>query len=839
MAGEGLDETDQVDFFISYTGADVAWAEWVAFVLEDAGQTTLLQVWDFRPGSNFALEMHKALQRSSRVIALLSEPYLRSAYAAPEWAGAFVRDPQGREGRLVPVRVTECSPDGLLAAIVYIDLVGLEEEMAKRKLLAGVDPARPKPTRAPTFPVAADPTARPQPFPGRLPAFWNVPARNPNFTGRDAELEDLRNQLANTASAVAVLAVSGLGGVGKTQLAIEHAWRRAADYDLVWLVSAEIPDAIAGALAPLAEHLGVTVDEPSQLVAAVHGALSRRHRWLLVFDNAENPDALGPYLPPAGTGHVLVTSRNPGWRGWGATLDLDVWSEDEAAVFLLARTGADDEQAARSVAIELGLLPLALEQAAAYIGETGMTLVAYRRLLADRRPEVLERGTPTFYRQSVAATFGLVYDRATALSPPAARILRTCAFLAPDDIPIELVATADTLADEDALAVLRRLALVRRHGDAVSVHRLVADIVRARLSAEEASSGASAAIAALQRAFPDQAGDHRSWATCARLLPHVVALASQPIAESVSVAGVLDRAGDYLASRAEVVPSRSILERALAIKHRVYGPDHEQLIPTLTRLGRVIRDVEPSRARDVHARALRIGEAHFDRHDSTMAALLANLGTSLRTSGDLPGARDHLERAVAIWNRADDADNANLAIALVNLGNVLDELGENRAARDLLERAVPMLAIAFGDDDPRVAAALTTLGTILTTMGDLAGALERYQRALAIFGSTLGPDHPSAATVVGNVGLVLLRAGRLAEAMDWFQRAQAILERAHGPDHPGVARLLANQAGVLVSAGDLSGARGQMQKAVDIYEAALGPTHPQTREARDALDRLG
>lgn len=213
----------------------MAWAEWTATVLEAAGYRTLLQAWDFQPGSNFVLEMHDALRRSDRVIALLSEPYLRSAFAAPEWAGAFVTHPQGEGRRLLPLRVGDCQPDGLLAAVVYIDLVGATEPEARRRVLGAVADRQRRPTVAPV------PGAGPAGFPGRLPAIWNVPPRNPNFAGRGDQLDELRAALGREDATVAVLAVAGLGGVGKTQVGVEHAWRRAADYDLVWWVPAGSP----------------------------------------------------------------------------------------------------------------------------------------------------------------------------------------------------------------------------------------------------------------------------------------------------------------------------------------------------------------------------------------------------------------------------------------------------------------------------------------------------------------------------------------------------------------------------------------------------------------------
>jgi hypothetical protein len=242
------------DFFISYTQVNRPWAEWIAVQLEAAGYTTLLQAWDFRPGSDFLHQMQQATTTAGRTIAVLSPAYFGSTFGEAEWRAAFVKDPTGELGLLLPVRVQECAPPGLLASRVYIDLVDADEATARRLLLAGVGESGARPTTA-LFPGTAVGAKR---FPGQGPAISNIPARNRNFSGRGELLEQLHANLQAEATAAVVPtgAIHGLGGVGKTELALEYAHRFASDYDVAWWVPAEQPASATAALAALAGRLG-------------------------------------------------------------------------------------------------------------------------------------------------------------------------------------------------------------------------------------------------------------------------------------------------------------------------------------------------------------------------------------------------------------------------------------------------------------------------------------------------------------------------------------------------------------------------------------------------------
>lgn len=262
------------DFFISYTSADQAWAEWIAGTLERAGSTTVLQAWDFRPGENFIQRMNEALAAATRVLAVLSPAYLHSDYARDEWTAALVRG-RGQADRLLPVRIAACQLPPLLADRIVVDLAGLPEQAAAERLLAGVRPSRAKPPGMRPYP-GGQTTTRTVRFPGQRPVIFEVPPRNRHFTGRGGLLTELRRSLRGRRAGAVVQAgaVHGLGGVGKTQLAVEYAHRYAADYDLVWWIPAERPVTILGRLAALARRLGLpelpSLEEQVGVVFAQH-----------------------------------------------------------------------------------------------------------------------------------------------------------------------------------------------------------------------------------------------------------------------------------------------------------------------------------------------------------------------------------------------------------------------------------------------------------------------------------------------------------------------------------------------------------------------------------------
>jgi tetratricopeptide (TPR) repeat protein len=608
-----------------------------------------------------------------------------------------------------------------------------------------------------------------------LSRIWNVPhQRNPNFTGREELLTDLQTALTSGQHAALTQAISGLGGVGKTQLAVEYAYRYATEYDIVWWVRSEEPSTLAAEYAALATELGLpeqSAREQAAIAQAVRRWLEQNSGWLLVFDNASNQKDVHDYLPRGATGHVIITSRDSNWRGVATTLSIKVLSQDESVEFLLKRTGQTDRGVAARLAEELGNLPLALEQAGAYMVESARSILDYVKLFQTRKGEILKRGTPsTDYPATVATTWELSFQEVKKASPAGADLLNLCAFLAPDDIPQEMLrkgaehfpeplasTVADPLAFDDAVAPLLHYSLVEVDidRDALSVHRLVQAVVRGRLEEDERKLWAEAAVRSAKEAFTYKLDDVDTWQASIRILPHSLVTSShaEELGGASELAGrLLNQVGLYLEEFAQYTQAKSVFERAVAIGEATYGSDHPTVAIRASNLGGVLWQLgDLAGARAHYERAVAIGETTYGSDHPTVATYINNLGLVVNGLGDPAGARAHYERALVIDEAAYGPNHPNVAIDVNNLGGVLQDLGDPEGARAHFERAVAIDEAAYGPNHPTVAIRANNLGLVLQDLGDLAGARIYLARAFRIFQKFLGDDHPKTKLVRENL----------------------------------------------------------------------------------------
>jgi tetratricopeptide (TPR) repeat protein len=467
---------------------------------------------------------------------------------------------------------------------------------------------------------------------------WTIPPPVRSFVGRDDQLAALRARLTDQgrATLVPTAALTGMGGVGKTQLALAYAQRFRGDYTLGWWVPAETELGMLTALAELGTVLGLPAGQPpAELAAAARDALGERSGWLVIFDNAPDPVAVADYLPGTG-GHVLVTSRDAAWQGIADSVPVDLLSAEDAVELLVRRTGDPDQQSAARLAKALGRLPLALEQAAAYATSQRLSLASYLRLFEERREELLALGRPLAYHGTVDATFTLAREQLQAANPAAVLLLELCALLAPDELPLSLLlsdpelvpellaaAVADPLRRGGVAGALYRQGLLTRDvDDTARMHRLVQDVTLACLPEADRHQRTVDAVRLLDGLFPVTSWEPDEWPRCAQLLTHAQAvLGHAHIMDltSPTLARFLNSVGLYLWGRGlDLRLARDLHEQALAMYQRLYEGDHPDVATCLNSLAIDLRVLgEHGRARELDEQALAMRQRLAERRPAS------------------------------------------------------------------------------------------------------------------------------------------------------------------------------------------------------------------------------
>ena len=696
---------------------------------------------------------------------------------------------------------------------------------------------------------------------GTLPAGSHMPlAPNPLFVGRGDECLQMAAAFRGKDTTVAlgqVVASTGLGGLGKTQLAVElvHRYGRFFAGGVFWLGFAsadEIPLQVAacagsGAVGLEADLSGRPLEERVKLVM---GAWQSAVPRLLVFDNCEEESLLERWRPTSGGCRVLVTSRRSHWSPTlGVTaLPLDLLPRPDS-IELLRRYRPDlaaDDSRLDAIAGRLGDLPLALHLAGRYLlayrADVGLddyaaeldqpALIQHASLLGEGLDD---SPSPTHHVQSLAQTFALCLgrlDREREVDRVAIALLSRMACLAPGEpVPRDLLGrTLEEIAPRRRAAGLRRLEAVGLVDDGeggLRMHRLLVHFVRQKnLDREARPAVAPALIACGEDAYQG----HLTGPTLAAVIPHLVNAAG------AAAGGAHDRrlaaelciaAGRALQYAGDLKAAKPWYERAVATRERVLGPDHPDTALSLNNLGELLwAQGHLGPARSLFERALDIRERVFGSDHPHTAECLNDLALLLKDQGALGGARTLYERALAIREKVLGPDHPLTALSLYNLGVLLRDQGEFIAARPLYQRALAIHERMLGPDHPHTAISINGLARLLHAQGELDAARPLLERALAIRERVLGPDHPDTAQSLNNMGALLRDQGELAGARPLLERALDIWDRVLGPDHPRTAFILNNLARLLHAHGELDAARPLLERALAIREKVLGPDHP-------------
>lgn len=651
-------------------------------------------------------------------------------------------------------------------------------------------------------------------------SLTNLPfERNPFFTGREKLLNDLHT--AFTAGG-ATQAISGLGGLGKTQTAIEYAYLHRNDYKAVFWVRADSQLALSTGFVEIARLLDLPekdAQNPDDAVRAVKTWLENNFGWLLICDNADTPELVKGFRPHNPNGHVLLTSRAQVFDVLGITklFEIDVMLPEEALKFLFTRTGrsndnAGETKAAAQLAEELGYLPLALEQAGAFITAKHARFKDYLASYRKRRLELLNESRPVTgeYPESVATTWSINFGEVEKASAAASDLLRLSAFLSPDSIPFELItkgrselgdalSTALADVDDDPLALnnvlepLTRYSFIRLDTDSqtYSIHRLVQEVLRDEMNEDKQRLWAEQTVRTLNQAFPIV--EFSFWPSCERLLPHAKTAAKLVEKWDLSfekAAHLLNMAGMYCYYRGQYSDAEALYKQAVLMFERMTGPD-----------------------------------------DSSFATYLNNLAELYRVQGKYADADPLHHRSLAIREKVLGPEHIDVANTLNNLALLKNDQGKYEEAEPLHHRALAIKEKALGSDHPSVATNLNNLAMLYYAQGKYAEAEPLFSRALAIHEKILGPEHPTLATGLNNLAALYRAQGKYLEAEPLYKRSLTIRENSLGQNHPDVAGSLNNFALFYYARGNYIEAERLFERSLKILQDALGLNHPNVATA--------
>ena len=716
----------------------------------------------------------------------------------------------------------------------------------------------------------------------------NVPPRNPFFTGREQLLEDLHHHLgqATTTALTQPPAITGLGGIGKTQVAIEYAHRYHDEYRYVLWVNAASLETLIEGFVSIARLVGLPgKDEPDQriIVEATKHWLATHERWLLILDNADDLEMASKYLPTTGKGHLLLTTRAGATGSFAQNFPVEKMSEGEGIFFLLRRakilTTADasltqvsqtDQSLARAIVQELDGFPLALDQAGAYLEETPSTLDSYLKSYRRRHLELLgERGLDRYQHVPVAATWSLNFEEVERLDPSATELLHFLAFLAPDTIPedlivagaselgpqLEALATDETRLDRP-LRTLSRFSLVQRNLDQhlLVIHRLVQAILKARMNDETQRLWAERTVRAVNRVFPEvdvNKVDVTTWHRCEQYLPHAQNcknLIDHHKFVFLEAGRLLYETGRYLHARALNEQAEPLFQKALEIRKQVLGFKHPDTGDTLQDLAWLYLDqgkYEKAALRYRGAFYIRCKE--LGAKDPKTAYSLQCLARVYKELARYKQAEPLLKNAQEILNQVSGDIDANTACILHYLAwfykyisqyTQSTQLFYAAQSEQLFQKALEIREQVPEAEDADTASTLHDLAWLNQDQRKYKHALQRFLKALKLRERVLGAEHRDTASTLHALAWLYYTQCKYEKAEPRFQKALEIRKQVLGTEHPDTASTLNALARLYQDQGKYDQAEPRFQKALEIREQQLGPDHPDTASSLNDLAEL-
>jgi tetratricopeptide (TPR) repeat protein len=681
-----------------------------------------------------------------------------------------------------------------------------------------------------------------------VPAVWgNVPQRIKNFTGRDEVLSQLRAAVSN-ADTVVLHALQGMGGVGKTALAIEYAYRYSSEYDLVWWIPADLPALVRAALAGLADRLALATAVGKGIEGAAAAALEALRlgqphaTWLLIFDNADEPDQLHQIIP-RGPGHVLITSRNPRWEVLATQLEVNVFDRQESIEFLKKRIrGGISDSEANELANALGDLPLALEQAGACQTETGMGVGRYLQLLQQEVSKILAVGKPIEYERSMTAAWRVSVSEITKRLPPSEVLLRICAFFGPEPIPLEVfehdtpgVETQvselikDPILLAQAIRELARFALVRIDRRAIIVHRLIQALLRDGLSETERERYRHDVHVLLAASSPKDPDNSANWPRYEETVAH----ATSPITDISSCQDEAVRAFAleivrYLYRSGDHPSSLSLAERLITRWTADSGPEADVVIDAKRHLGNALREL--GRYQEAFAatdETLALSRRILGERNPLTLALRNSFGADLRAHGDFAGARKLDEESFSLHVKEFGETSPQTLRVMNNLALDYGLSSEYEEARKQHERTYLLQRGAKTSSNNQILISLNGLARALRLCGKFMLARDMGEEAVDFGREELNADHYLTLRAEIDLSIALrLLAVSFEDALDLAAQTYARCEALRGHSNPDTLAAAISLTNIQRTMGRVDDALELAKNTVESYPGLYGHDHP-------------
>ncbi|MDQ0992343.1 FxSxx-COOH system tetratricopeptide repeat protein [Streptomyces sp. V3I7] len=681
------------------------------------------------------------------------------------------------------------------------------------------------------------------------PRIWgNVPQRNRNFTGREVLLERLQERLRSGVTAVLPEALHGMGGVGKSQIAIEYVYRHSRDFRLIWWIPAEQENQIVQSLIELGDRMGLQVGSEMSAVPAVLDALRRGEPysdWLLVFDNAENPKEARKYFPSDGPGRIVVTSRNFQWSTDASSLEVDVFAREESVALLRRRSPQLPDDAVDHLAAALGDLPLAVEQAAVWLAETGMPVQQYLEVYERNFTELMKSDPPGDYPLSVAAAWNVSLGRLRETRPDALQLLQVCAFFAPEPIEWDLFSAVrgvsvpqelqsaldDPVRLGRAVREIGRYALARidHRQNTVQLHRLVQRVLIEQMNAQERATMRHAAHQLLSHADPRSPQRATFWPRYSSLLTHVRASNAVECEEPWTRRLVLNEVW-FLRGRGDYAAALALGERAAKIWHERLGEDHEEVLAIDQQIAEALREqgTDLQRAYTLQTSLVeRLRTVLGDAHESTLQAQ-SFMAIHHRNRGDFDEARELDQAVYETSDREFGPDDPATLLAAHNYAVSLRLAGDSDKACRLDEDTWQRRIEALGEDHLYTLSTRNSYLLDLQEVGRYEDALDGYERLSEDVRERLGETHPFTAQVHRNLSVTRRKKGDHAGAYELSHRYLNLAREAFKPGSRHYLLMAVSHANDLRQVGKLQESRMLNEQALEQHRAMYGRGHPHS-----------